>query len=283
MCQNSLNIINQRLNYPKAWIIIGLLNEFGHCGFKKDLKKAFEYYEQAALKENSFAFFCLGHLLDGTNEEGDIMKNEKEAFNLIKKSAELGDKFGTNRLGFLYFNGIGCGQDYAKAFHYFTRSSEMGLAKAFFNLGCCYENGNGVKTDNQKAFENYQKSAQRGHGDGLSGENDKLALKIFSYLAGKDIKLDHQIMKKVADMHYFGFDCECDFEKAQKLYEIIANEGDRSYLISVGICFSRKNNYKKAIECYNEYLQDAEKTNKDINKVLVYNKIGNAYLCHEQF
>jgi uncharacterized protein len=56
-------------------------------------------------------------------------------------------------LGWLYANGQGVAQDYAKAHEWYEKAAEKGDPIAMGNLGLLYHNGQGVRQDYAKARE----------------------------------------------------------------------------------------------------------------------------------
>lgn len=105
---------------------LGLYYLHGRC-VKKDDKKAFDYFSQAAT-------------------DGDIS----------------GDANGQNNLGVSYVLGIGVHQDPEQAVIWFKKSAEQGWSEAQFNLGVCYSLGIGVPKDITLAKKWFLKSSKRG-------------------------------------------------------------------------------------------------------------------------
>ena len=62
-------------------------------------------------------------------------------------------------LGFMYANGQGVEQNYAKAVEYYQLAADQGYANAQFNLGIIYEEGQGVEQNYAKAVEYDQLAA----------------------------------------------------------------------------------------------------------------------------
>jgi TPR repeat protein len=60
-------------------------------------------------------------------EEGlGTIKNLKEAINWYKKSAELGNCYAQNSLGYMFEEGLGVERDEAKAVEWYTLSADLG-------------------------------------------------------------------------------------------------------------------------------------------------------------
>ncbi len=66
-------------------------------------------------------------------------------------------------LGFLYRNGHGVPQDYAKALQWYRKAAEQENAKAQFFLGLMYGNGLGVPQDYARAVGWWRKAAEHGY------------------------------------------------------------------------------------------------------------------------
>jgi TPR repeat protein len=64
-----------------------------------------------------------------------------------------------NNLGRCYRQGIGTSVDNKKAFELYQKAANLGNVSGINNLGYCYQNGIGTNIDNQKAFELYQIAA----------------------------------------------------------------------------------------------------------------------------
>ena len=65
-------------------------------------------------------------------------------------------------LGWMYANGRGVAQNYAKAFEWYSKAAAQGDASAQTNLGSMYENGQGIARNPALANEWYLKAANNG-------------------------------------------------------------------------------------------------------------------------
>ena len=81
----------------------------------------------------------------------------------FQKAADKGIVDAFNRLGFLYYNGLGITKDESKAIDYFQRAAENGHIKAIFNLIYCYTHGKGVQQNWFKVIEYYTMAANLGN------------------------------------------------------------------------------------------------------------------------
>lgn len=101
-------------------------------------------------------------LLDGIGCETN-KKNDQKAFELLKSSAEKGDKIAINNLAWMYKNGRGCKQNYELSLILFELSSKLQVKSSYYHLGDIYENGLGVQKDLQKAIEYYRQGMELGN------------------------------------------------------------------------------------------------------------------------
>ncbi len=97
-------------------------------GVTKDLKKAFEYYREAAGHENGYAL-------------------EKQ--------------------GWFYYKGEYVKKDFAKALYYFDYAYMRGNKSVAYTLGEMYYKGIGTKIDKNKGLEYYKISSKNGNIDGI--------------------------------------------------------------------------------------------------------------------
>jgi len=74
------------------------------------------------------------------------------ALELWQPCAEQGDAIAQSNLGYLYDNGFGVAQDYAKAVFWYGLAAEQGDTFAQYSLGLYYGGGGGVPQDNVLAF-----------------------------------------------------------------------------------------------------------------------------------
>src|SRR5262249_9752057 len=74
-----------------------------------------------------------------------------------------GETTAMSNLGWLYANGQGVAQDYAKARRWYEKAADKGETTAMLNLGLLYDNGQGVAQDYAKAREWYEKAAAKGN------------------------------------------------------------------------------------------------------------------------
>lgn len=122
----------------------------GGVGATADKAKALAAYEQAAAKGSGRALYTLGVL--NAQDNDDYTKT----FEYWLKAAEAGYVPAFNRVGVLYFDGVGVAKDDARAFQWIEKGAARNDEKAAANLAYLYYNGFGTARDEVKAFKLYQ-------------------------------------------------------------------------------------------------------------------------------
>ena len=125
-------------------------------GALKNPKEAFNHMKKAADLNLTEAFVFVGACY--SIGEG-IPINHEKAFEYYQKAAEANNPDAFYLLGTFYGKGEGVEQDFEKAFTYFQKAVNLNVPVAFNSLGLCYYNGKGVSQNFKKAFEYYQKAA----------------------------------------------------------------------------------------------------------------------------
>lgn len=105
---------------------------YGRNGIARDYAKALEYYDHAALKGSTDAWYKLSEL------------HHKE---------HLAEEFLYERANDYFYGQHGLAQDYAKARFYYEEAAEEGSTDALLSLAIIYENGYGVEKNAEKALE----------------------------------------------------------------------------------------------------------------------------------
>jgi TPR repeat protein len=126
-------------------------------------------------------------------------KNYPEALNCYRLSANLGNKFAQNNLGYLYYKGQGVKQDYTTAIKWFQLSAAQENAMAQANLGIAYAKGLGVTKNYNEAVKWFRLAAAQG--DARAQFNLGV-----SYAKGQGVTLDQSVSDKwfqlASDNHY---------------------------------------------------------------------------------
>jgi TPR repeat protein len=99
-------------------------------------------------------------------------KNDKEAFILYKKAAELGNADAMFTLGTMYHFGEGVLKDPEEAFKWYKKAAELGNAEAMSSLGAMYYFGEGVLKDPKEAKYWVKKAYDVGNKDAEKAWNE---------------------------------------------------------------------------------------------------------------
>ena len=175
---------------PEGERKLGYYYEKG-IGCTKDLVKARQYYELAAMHGDVKAKYNIGLFYyrnkqypqaynivkDSANESyGKALmllayfyehaigteQNYPVAKDCYLKALELGEKGIYHKLGIYAYYGYGCEQNLEEAFNYFYSGASEDEKECFYHLGVMYSKGEGIKKDYAQAFYWYQKGANAG-------------------------------------------------------------------------------------------------------------------------
>ena len=140
------------------------------------LYEAIKWLEKSASQDYLESFKCLEsayNKLAYMYEMGYVVKQnfikthecDRNAAEIVRKSAESGDVEAQCNLADRYYNGSGVEKDYSKTVEWYVKAAEQGYASAQYNLGNMYYSGKGVEQDYAKAVEWYRKAAEQGYAD----------------------------------------------------------------------------------------------------------------------
>ena len=216
---NGGNDLGEKEEITRQLIEKGENYYFGR-GVKKNSKKAYKYFLDAAKYKDEYAETYLGLFYD---KGIAVRKNYEIAYQWYYKAAIKGNAFAQYSLGVLYSEGNGVIKDYNKAFIWFQKSAENDYVGAYYQLGRAYYNGLGVDKDEEKAFKWHKKAAE----NNLPASQYALSL-MYKNGEGCDENL-------ISAYYWVERAAENDYEDA---YYVVG----RSYL--EGICVEV--NYKKA-------------------------------------
>lgn len=142
------------INDNKEYSYTELLNMNEATQITKDVVKANELLEKAALAGSTMAQFELGKMY----ETGDgFTKNMDDAILWYEKAAKGGNALAQFRLGEL------SSQDFSKSFEWYLKAAEQGIADAQYKVSLAYEHGKGVKRNNVLAIEWLEKAGLSNH------------------------------------------------------------------------------------------------------------------------
>jgi len=143
----------------KAQYNVGLMFAQGK-GAKADVKKAMEWYEQAAKQGLASAQYNLAQIYHNLGSAEDHAYEKAKYW--YEKAAQQGIAQAHNNLGALYLEGKGVAKDEKKAFEHFKAAAELGDANAQLNVALLYLNGTGTTVDKMKAYEHFKKALENG-------------------------------------------------------------------------------------------------------------------------
>jgi serine/threonine protein kinase len=122
-------------------------------------KEAVDLFRQAADLGESRAMQDLGEIF----MEGAVVdKNDEEAAKWFRKGADKGNTSAMLYLGGMYRLGNGVEQSDTDAAGWFRKAADAGNSAAMYNLGTLYEDGTGVPRDMGLAKQLYEKAAKLG-------------------------------------------------------------------------------------------------------------------------
>jgi TPR repeat protein len=95
----------------------------------------------------------------------------------LERRAGQGEAIAQTALGWMYGNGQGVPQDYAKAVAWYTKAAAQGYATAQYNLGVMYYDGQGVPQDYVQAHKWLNLAASKGQENAMKAR-DRLATRM---------------------------------------------------------------------------------------------------------
>ncbi len=139
-------------SYPEGERKLGYYYERG-IGCEKDLVKARQYYELAAMHGDIKAKYNIG-LFYYRN------KQYPQAFNLVKESADMNYGKALLLLAYFYEHGINVAQDYESARECYLKALELGEKGMYHSLGIYSYYGYGTKQNLEEAFDYFYAGAE---------------------------------------------------------------------------------------------------------------------------
>jgi TPR repeat protein len=128
---------------PVAQTLLADVYKSGKLGLTSDLIQAMNWLRKAAEKDPDAEAY-----LGWAYSHGEGMpKNDDEAVNWYRKSAEHGSAMGQSNLAFMYENGRGVHKDLSEAAKWVQAAAEQGEGSAQYHLAELYEDGRGVPKD----------------------------------------------------------------------------------------------------------------------------------------
>ena len=248
-------------------------------GVKKDTKKAYKYFLDAAKYKDEYAETYLGLFYD---KGIAVQKNYEIAYQWYYKAAIKGNAFAQYSLGILYSEGNGVIKDYNKAFIWFQKSAENDYVGAYYQLGRAYYNGLGIDKDYEKAFKWHKKAADNNLASSQyalslmykNGEGCDESLISAYYWVEKAAENDYEDAYYVVGRSYLeGIFVEVNYKKAFHYLSKGYLALDTNCIESLAEMYLKGLNVKKdvyaALELYNRALEFGDRS--------IYFKVGKVY------
>lgn len=124
-----------------------------------NFQSAVEALEAAEALDDPFAALHLSGLILSGKLDG---KGPADAFQLLEKTANLGNAYSQTTLGWMYENGSGTEANTEQAATWYQAAANQGEGTALGYLASLYETGNGVARSNGAAADLYMQALDRG-------------------------------------------------------------------------------------------------------------------------
>ena len=204
---------------PYAWLSLGNLYYYGQ-GTEEDTAKAQELFEAVIAEDCVEGYLGRGEIAI-TDEDYDTAL---EYFNRVLEGEEqIYISTAMYYIAYMYQNGQGAEQDYAKAMEWFEKAADLGCGDAMNSIAYMYYSGQGAEQDYAKAMEWFEKAADLG---------------------------DSYAMYYIAYMYQFGQGAEQDLVKALEWYEKSADLYNTDAMGSLGTYYLLAQKYAKALGWY---------------------------------
>lgn len=140
------------MTIKKLLLLMGLSVLFTGCSTNNYLAQ-----NSAAYSDNSPRNMGVRYLLGRGVEQDD-----KKAFSYFNKAALQGDALAQNEIAYMYAAGKGTPKNNAMAFSWYKKAAEQNLASAQYSLGLMYLRGVGTAPNKAAAITWFKKSAALG-------------------------------------------------------------------------------------------------------------------------
>jgi TPR repeat protein len=161
--------------------------------------------------------------------------SKKDILAVFHAGADHGDATSMSVLGWLYHEGRGVVQDYAKAREWFEKAADKGHGMAMLNLGQYYHFGWGGAQDYAKAREWYEKAADKG---------------------------EEAVMFNLGMLYYNSQGGAQDYAKARDWWEKAADKGSATAMLNLGLLYTNgqgvARDYAKAREWFQKAADKGE-------------------------
>lgn len=243
-------------------------------GIKKDITKAIELWEKAALQGDIKAQSNLGSLyfLD--------QKRYDKAYEWFKKASDSGDTYAMDKLGTFYNYGLGVAKDEKEGFRLHKKAAEQMDPFALYNLALDYETGRGTDKNMQMAIKVYSQAASAGSpeaqydlgilyfdGKGVPQNNQK-AFELFNMAAAQN----HQKAKDMVPMLKILIKPQNTTDSYSAELARKAETGDVVAQRNLGVCYYQgrgvTQDYKKSVKWITKSAEQGDEQSKKMLKIL---------------
>ena len=180
--------------------------------------------------------------------EGEgIVKDEKEAVQLLLLAAEHGHVRAQFNLGLMHDCGRGVSQDKIEAAKWYRLAAEQAYALAQYNLGYMYHQGDGIRQDDTEAVQWYRLAADQGNANaqnnlGMMYENGRgicrdniEATNLYRLATAQGLSGGQYNLGR---MYGFGLGLSKNNEVAAELYRLAAEQGDDLAQFNLGAMYA---------------------------------------------
>ncbi|GBC10037.1 hypothetical protein RclHR1_00930015 [Rhizophagus clarus] len=178
---------------PSCTFLLGYFNLNG-IEILKNQKEAFELFTKSSKQGNILSHYYVGECYQYGY---GIEINETLAFKCYHELSSKSFAPGQAALGYFYQNGIGVEEDIKAAICWYKRAVINGNLIATYNLGICYIYGKGVIKDDKIAFDHIKRTSDKDYIYGIS-------MLAYCYNRGIGTNIDKQeslkLFKRAADL-----------------------------------------------------------------------------------
>lgn len=212
----------------------------------QDPKEALRISAIAAAMGSPHALNSLGV----SYEKGEsIRRNRKRAFELYVQAAELDPSVAAFNVGHCYHKGVGVEIDFSKALEWYIKAAESGHMSGMKNAFWFYMEGKGTPQNYREAVKWARKLSERGHPDacqyigwmheyGWLGKKDEAAA-FRSYNRPMEVMMHPPSYYEVGRCYYQGVSVERDLQKALELWKRGADCNNSKAGNNLGVCAMR--------------------------------------------
>lgn len=94
-----------------------------------------------------------------------VLEDSSKGFQWLLKAAKQGDREAQREVGLSYYHGDGIFEDFSKSFRWLLKAAKQGCTKSQYDIAECYENGEGILKNDEKALRWYLRAAKGGNVD----------------------------------------------------------------------------------------------------------------------